>query len=800
MERSEPSLVPQWLKGAGSVGPAGASHYSQASSNHQDESGGGFALRPRVASPGLTSGGRDAEYDAPRFPPSSSSDRAYYSAIRRGPGGGSSGISDRSIQERESFSRGYTNFGRSSTYRSYDAGLDRSDRDTVRERDWDWDRDRERDGRDRSRVLGGLGGSEERERERSEQPESLSAFRRPGLGQLPGGRYEADLSAPLRRVQSMGSAARALENGEKKAAEAGSLRTAPPSNSSGLTSSMQKAAFERNFPSLGAQERGGGVSGIQSNLGNLVISSPRPLWQGSSTPRMDGTRSAASSPGLPNGGSPGSGLASTTAGGSNGEGWSSALAEAPTAVNGTLAGPLSSPGTVITSPTSALASMSVSGNLMNAPKMAEALVQIPPRVRTPPQYLVEKERLEERALQQSRQLIPMVPKTLGPSPRDKKVERAVHVIAPPNALKARQGMGSSQQVLSSPYRPPASRPEAPKLGQGTGKILTRKVPVKEAVLVVSPSPVTTGLKTEASAVVATGLGAPGLGGGSSASAVGVLNSGPRKQKQLLDRRAVPIPPVTAGASSDGSSGGIRSKDGSLSGGDERRPCVPTQNRVDFFNALRKKAGLGGTSNVVDKLDVAAPKSDDLLNGVEVGNGLSEESVHPLGDAGEHSVGESYPSENGERQEIDSSGDGEGGGSDSEVFGTVGKENGGMMEGTTDDTGEEQVFEEGDGSLQQQLASGDGPSEAEEMSFLISLGWSQADAEETDALTQDEIDAFIQKRNELTSLPGAEQRCSNNHHNHNHSRRRMDLKRRMDVQVGSIGSETSCVTTSDSESD
>lgn len=348
-------------------------------------------MRPRVQPHGVPSGGSHVDYDAPRFPPSSassssSSDRAYYSAVRRGPGGGSTGVSDRSIQDREVFSRGYNNFGRSTSYRSYDAGVDRSDRDSARERDWDWDRerDRDRDGRDRSRVLGGFGGSEERERDRIEQSDNMSAFRRPGLGPVSASRYEADITAPLRRVHSMGSAARALENGEKKAAEQGNLPTAPPTNSGSLTSSMQKAAFERNFPSLGAQERGAAMSGMQSSLGNLVVSSPRPSWQGSSTSRMDGIRSAASSPGLPTGGSPGSGLSSTTPGGSNGEGWSSALAEAPAAANGTLVAPVASPGAVIAPPTSSLANLSVSGSITNPPKMVEALVQHPPRVRTPP--------------------------------------------------------------------------------------------------------------------------------------------------------------------------------------------------------------------------------------------------------------------------------------------------------------------------------------------------------------------------------------------------------------------------------
>jgi hypothetical protein len=328
------------------------------------------------------------DFESSRFT-TTSSDRAYNSAGRRGPvlGGG---VNERLVQDRDSsYSRGYSNFGRSPAYRSYDAGLDRSDRDLSRERDWDWERDRERDGRDRDRdrdrVLGGFGGTEERDRERSD---GSSGFRRPGLGSNVGTRYEADISAPLRRVQSTGSAARALENGEKKAADQGSLPTAPPTNSSSLTSSMQKAAFERNFPSLGAQERVISVSSVQSNLGNVGILSPRPLWQGSTTPRSDGSRSAVSSPGLPTGGSSSSGLVST-AGASNGEVWSSALAEVPSSLtlgdlNGSLA-PLSSGASNSSAPSSSLATISVAGSSTNPLKMAETLVQNPPRVRTPPQ-------------------------------------------------------------------------------------------------------------------------------------------------------------------------------------------------------------------------------------------------------------------------------------------------------------------------------------------------------------------------------------------------------------------------------
>ena len=309
----------------------------------------------------------------------------------------------------------------------------------------------------------------------------------------------------------------------------------------------------------------------------------------------------------------------------------------------------------------------------------------------------------------------------GPVSRDKKVVRAVDVVAPPNATKARQAVGSSQS-LSSPYRPPASRPEALKLGQGTGKILARKVSIKEVVPVLSPSSVN--LKSDPSPSVSTGVGPPGLGVGSSGSGVGILNSAPRKQKQLLDRRALPIPPVSVPLTSDGNAVGLRSKDASLSGCDERRAPVPTQtNRVDFFNALRRKAGLDSTLNAVDKSDVAPSKINAVVKSNEVGSAMPEESVNHLMEVvgEEDPLVDPYPSENGDRHENDTTLDAEEPVSHIELFGIESKENGEIMEGTTYD----QLFED-------------------DITFMISLGWNKARVEETDALTQDEIDAFFQK--------------------------------------------------------
>lgn len=309
----------------------------------------------------------------------------------------------------------------------------------------------------------------------------------------------------------------------------------------------------------------------------------------------------------------------------------------------------------------------------------------------------------------------------------------MHTIAPLSTIKSRQAIGTSQ-VLNSPYRPPATRPEALKFGQGTGGFLSRKVPVKEVVLILPLSSGGTGLKPDPSPLVATAVGSP-----CSATGVGVLNTALRKQKQLLDRRAVPLPPVSVPVISDVSTGGIRSNDGNagtLSGSDERRQTAPTLNRVDFFNALRRKAGLAGTPNTVHKMDVAPPKRNDMVNGKELGNALPEESSHLWEDVREHPVVDSYLLENGDGEMNDTTLDAEGPCCNVEHFGTEGKENGEITNGTTDD----QLFKEADGFLQQQLLQG----EEVEIPFLISLGWNRAKVEATDALTQDEIDAFIQK--------------------------------------------------------
>lgn len=301
--------------------------------------------------------------------------------MRRG-GGNIGGGNERSIFERDSFThaRPYSSFGRSPLYRTHD-GLER-DREGQRERDWDWDRDRDRDfrDRDRDRALGFVGGDDrDRDRERSD-----TTFRRPTTSGS-AGRYESDLA--LRRSQSLGST-RGSENGEKKLIGelggllTGGLPTAPPVSGVSLTSSIQKAAFERNFPSLGAQERQG-VN--QSGLGNVSALSPRPSWQGSN-PRPDG-RAASSSPGSQSTQVATPGCSPSGGGTVSADGRSSVLAEASPLLCGTVpanngvAGGMALPA-MISSATTAPSNLASS---LGTSKMAEALAQNSSRGRGTPQ-------------------------------------------------------------------------------------------------------------------------------------------------------------------------------------------------------------------------------------------------------------------------------------------------------------------------------------------------------------------------------------------------------------------------------
>ncbi|KAK8649141.1 hypothetical protein V6N13_129875 [Hibiscus sabdariffa] len=135
-------------------------------------------------------------------------------------------------------------------------------------------------------------------------------------------------------------------------------------------SSINKAVFEKNFPSLGTEERQG-VPEIAR------VSSP-------------GFSSASQS--LPVGNSALIGV----------EGWSSARTDVPSVAGSGGTGSLTATVTVSTSG-------SGSPRLTAGLNMAEALAQYPSQTHTAPQSSVKTQRCEELAIKQSRQLIPVTP-------------------------------------------------------------------------------------------------------------------------------------------------------------------------------------------------------------------------------------------------------------------------------------------------------------------------------------------------------------------------------------------------------
>ncbi|KAK8291215.1 hypothetical protein V6Z12_D06G048000 [Gossypium hirsutum] len=137
-----------------------------------------------------------------------------------------------------------------------------------------------------------------------------------------------------------------------------------------LGGSIHKAVFEKDFPSLGTEDRQVvpeitrvSSPGLSSASQNLLVSSSALI---------------------------------------SGEGWTSALAEAPSTVGSSNTGSLAALLTV--SPSSSGTSMGTSG--LN---MAEALVLAPSRSQAAPQLSVKTQRREELAIKQSKQLIPVTP-------------------------------------------------------------------------------------------------------------------------------------------------------------------------------------------------------------------------------------------------------------------------------------------------------------------------------------------------------------------------------------------------------
>ncbi|XVE95400.1 hypothetical protein REPUB_Repub02eG0094000 [Reevesia pubescens] len=321
MERSEPALVPEWLRSTGTVtGGGNSAHHFASSSSHSDVSS--------LVHHGRHRNSRNiSDFDSPR---SAILDRTSSLNLRRSSSNGSA-------------KHAYSSFSRNHR-----------------------DKDRERD-KERSSF------GDHWDRDSSDPLESILTSRVEKLGGVSTSRVEMDA---LWRSHSMVSRKQVEPLPRRVAVDSRDSGNSNHNNGNGLLSGatvgsgIHKAVFEKDFPSLGTEERQGMPEIAR-------VSSP-------------GLSSASQS--LPVGNSALIG----------GEGWTSALAEVPSGVGSSSTGSLPAPLTVSTSGSGA---PSVAAGL----NMAEALAQAPSQSRTAPQLSVKTQRREELAIKQSRQLIPVTP-------------------------------------------------------------------------------------------------------------------------------------------------------------------------------------------------------------------------------------------------------------------------------------------------------------------------------------------------------------------------------------------------------
>lgn len=336
MERTEPALVPEWLRCTGNIAGGGASvHLSDISSSAHSTRNRSFRS--------------NNEKESSRFLQRSSSSNSRRSSSSNG-----------------SAKHPYSSFSRS----HWDRNRDREKEKSIAEDIWEHD---------------------------SSDP----------LASILTSRVER---SALRRSQSLVS----RKTGEPSPRR---VETKPISGNGVLSRGsnlnvIQKSVFEKDFPSLGTEDKQG-AAGIRR------VSSP-------------GLSSAVQS--LPVGSS----------GFLGGEKWTSALAEVPATVanNGTGHSPLQH--NISTFPNSSSGVSSTAG--LN---MAEALSQPAARVHTNPQLPDKSQRLEELAIKQSRQLIPVtpsMPKPLVPGTVDKSKQSKI-------ALRTNEMTVAPKAVHPQPHPP-----------------------------------------------------------------------------------------------------------------------------------------------------------------------------------------------------------------------------------------------------------------------------------------------------------------------------------------------------------
>ncbi|XP_021605667.1 serine-rich adhesin for platelets isoform X2 [Manihot esculenta] len=483
MERSEPTLIPEWLRSSGSVSGGGSSaHHFASSSSHSDVSSSAHLARNRNSK---------SDFDSPR---SAFLDRSSSSNSRRSSSNGSA-------------KHAYSSFSR-------------SHRDKDRERDKErlnfgdhWDHD---------------------------VPDPLGSI------------LSSRSDNTLRRSHSMVSRKQSEVLPRRSAVDLKNGSNSNHANGNGLISGssvgsgIQKMVFEKDFPSLGSEER----QGIP-DIGR--VSSP-------------GLSTAVQS--LPVGSSALIG----------GEGWTSALVEVPAIMGNSSSGSLSA---VQTLATSAPGTPSTTASL----NMAEALTQAPSRTRTSPQFSVQTQRLEELAIKQSRQLIPVTPSMAKSSvlnssekSKPKTIVRSGEMNMPAKSMQQQSSSlhPANQAVIGGHVKADA-------LKTSHGKLFVLKPGWENGV---SLSPKDTASPT---------------------------NNASRASNSQLATPTVPSAPLRSPNNIKHSSGEHKSANLNLISGFivEKRPSLSqTQSRNDFFNLLKKKTSTNISASLPDSVStVSSPTSE-----------------------------------------------------------------------------------------------------------------------------------------------------------------------------------------------
>ncbi|KAF7829881.1 mediator of RNA polymerase II transcription subunit 1-like isoform X1 [Senna tora] len=541
MERSEPALVPEWLRSAGSVAGAGSSaHHFASSSTNSDVPSAAHHSKNRSSK-------SNSDFDSPR---SVFFERTSSSNSRRSSVNGSA-------------KHAYSSFSRS-----------HHDKDRDREKDKSsfgdhWDRD-------------------------CSDP----------LANIYSGRIERDT---LRRSHSMVSRKQSEILPRRVAVDAKSGGNGSQNHGNGMLSgggigsSIQKAVFDKDFPSLGTEDQ----QGI-AEIGRVP------------SPGLGATASQS----LP--------VGSTALIG--GEGWTSALAEVPTIIGSSSIGSLTAQQTGTTN--SGSVAPSATSNL----NMAEALAQTPSRARSTPQVSVNAQRLEELAIKQSRQLIPVtpsLPKASVLSSSDKSKPKTAARNTEINVAAKSGPQHLSLHAANQSVRSVNSKADAPKT---SGKFTDLKSVVWENGVpptskdVSSQTNYSNSRPGNQSAVASTIATAP-------LRSLNNVKSPTERKPALLDQK--------------------------LGSTMEKKPLSQVQSRNDFFNLIKKKtlmnsssvlpdSGTLVTSPILEKSDavtrevVSPPACPQALgNGVNVSNGKVMEEAHRLPNSEEKDIISSaaiYPDE------------------------------------------------------------------------------------------------------------------------------------------------------------